>query len=111
MVPKSAARLLPAAAFAVLLVSGPVAAAGAGDPEAGRVLATSLCATCHVVGAQPQSAASDAPSFFAIAARVGGVSADWLVLRLANPHPQMPQVSLTRADTADLAAYIANLRK
>ncbi|MCG5236231.1 c-type cytochrome [Xanthobacter oligotrophicus] len=111
MVLKSAARLLPGAAFAFLLLSGPVAAARAGDPEAGRVLATGLCANCHVVGAQPQSAASDAPTFFAIAERDGGVSADWLVSRLANPHPQMPQVSLTRADATDLAAYIANLKK
>lgn len=85
--------------------------ARAADASAGRALAERWCAGCHVVGTAPQSAASDAPTFAAIAARDGDVSAAWLAFRLLNPHPQMPQVSLTRAEAADLAAYFATLKK
>lgn len=85
--------------------------ARAADATAGRVIAERWCAGCHVVGSTPQSAASDAPTFAAIAARDGDVSGPWLAFRLLKPHPQMPQVALTRAEAADLAAYLATLRK
>ncbi len=110
-------RLLPRMAGAVALfglVTLPMLAANsarAADASAGRALAERWCAGCHVVGTAPQSAASDAPTFAAIAARDGDVSAAWLAFRLLNPHPQMPQVSLTRAEAADLAAYFATLKK
>jgi mono/diheme cytochrome c family protein len=83
----------------------------AADASAGRTLAERWCAGCHVVGTAPQSAASDAPTFAAIAARDGDVSGAWLAFRLLKPHPQMPQVSLTRTEAADLAAYFATLKK
>ncbi|MEP9351980.1 cytochrome c [Xanthobacter sp. KR7-65] len=86
-------------------------AASAADAVAGQALATRWCAACHVVGEGAQSAASDAPTFATIANRTGDVSASWLAFRLLNPHPQMPQVSLTRTQAADLAAYLATLKK
>lgn len=110
-------RFLPRAATAVALlglVATPFLAATsslAADPSAGRALAERWCAGCHVVGTAPQSAASDAPTFASIAARDGDISAAWLAFRLLNPHPQMPQVSLTRTEAADLAAYFATLKK
>ncbi|MFG1264294.1 c-type cytochrome [Xanthobacter aminoxidans] len=105
------------ALVALSLVSPFLAAAPAraADAVAGRSLAERWCASCHVVGTAPQSAASDAPTFAAIAARDGDVSGapsgSWLAFRLLKPHPQMPQVSLTRTEAADLAAYFATLKK
>ncbi|MEP9350999.1 cytochrome c [Xanthobacter sp. KR7-225] len=81
------------------------------DAAAGRALAERWCAGCHVVGPAAQSAASDAPSFAALAARDGDLTAAWLAFRLLKPHPQMPQLTLTRDEAADLAAYFASLRK
>ncbi len=114
-------RLLPLlagiATRAVLVAAGlvalPLAATPslAADASAGQAIAQRWCASCHVVGTAPQSAASDAPTFASIAARDGDISGPWLAFRLLNPHPQMPQVSLTRAEAADLAAYLATLRK
>lgn len=90
------------------LAAAPVCAA---DAAAGQAIAQRWCASCHVVGTAPQSAASDAPTFASIAARDGDISGPWLAFRLLKPHPQMPQVSLTRAEAADLAAYFATLKK
>lgn len=99
-----AAAALAATALAAAPVHRP-------DAAAGRAVAERWCAGCHVVGPAPQSAASDAPSFAALAARDGDITAAWLAFRLLNPHPQMPQLSLTRNEAADLAAYFASLRK
>ena len=101
------------ALVALSLVSPFLAAAPAraADAAAGQAIAQRWCASCHVVGTAPQSAASDAPTFAAIAARDGDVSGAWLAFRLLKPHPQMPQVSLTRTEAADLAAYFATLKK
>ena len=106
--PLSALCLAAAALAATALAAAPVHRP---DAVAGRALAERWCAGCHVVGAAPQSAASDAPTFAALAERDGDISAPWLAFRLLNPHPQMPQVALTRNEAADLAAYFASLRK
>ncbi|WP_374250257.1 cytochrome c [Xanthobacter sp.] len=103
-------------AAALFLVTAALAAPPVpADPAKGKRLAERWCASCHVVGTAPQSAASDAPTFAAIAARDGDVSGapsgSWLAFRLLKPHPQMPQVSLTRTEAADLAAYFATLKK
>jgi cytochrome c len=93
-----------------LLLAG---AAGAqqtppGDPEAGSTLARQWCASCHLVSAD-QASAGEAPPFATIARRspdaVGALTAF-----LMNPHPPMPDMSLTRAEIRDLLAYIATLR-
>ncbi|MFG1360900.1 c-type cytochrome [Xanthobacter pseudotagetidis] len=81
------------------------------DATAGRALAERWCVGCHVVGPGQQRAASDAPTFAALAARDGDIAAAWLAFRLLKPHPQMPQLALSRDEAADLAAYFASLRK
>lgn len=78
-------------------------------PNEGRDIATRWCAPCHRVSADQPVANADIPTFAAIAAR----SADnyaWLAPFLADPHPPMPNFSLTRKEIADLVAYIASLR-
>jgi mono/diheme cytochrome c family protein len=85
-------------------------AANAADANHGRTLARRWCATCHVVAANQQRATGEAPPFSAIARRP-----DFNTTRLANflldPHPKMPNMSLTRTEAADLAAYIATLAR
>lgn len=110
--PRRAAMVLALAVSALVAggIAGPAGAAPA-DAAAGRALAERWCAACHVVAPGQGAAVSDAPTFTAIAARDGDVSGAWLSFRLLKPHPQMPQVSLTRDEAADLAAYFATLRK
>ena len=85
-------------------------AANAADANHGRTLARRWCATCHVVAANQQRVTGEAPPFSEIAKR-----RDFNTTRLANflldPHPKMPNMSLTRTEAADLAAYIATLAR
>jgi len=57
-----------------------------------------------------RQATTEAPPFATIARK-----ADFDVNRLAtfllNPYPRMPNMSLTRSEAADIAAYIGSLRK
>lgn len=101
--------LLPAAVLLAAMV--PASAAERGDAAAGKVLAERLCASCHVIGPDATGGMADVPSFPAIAAAGGDISAPWLAFRLLKPHPQMPAVALTRAEAADLSVYLASLRK
>jgi hypothetical protein len=61
---------------------------------------------CNI--AQP-SRYNDDP--FATIARRPGFDAAKIALFLLNPHPKMPDMSLTRPEAADLAAYIGSLAK
>ena len=85
-------------------------AASAADPDHGRTLARRWCATCHVVASNQKRATGEAPPFAVIAKR-----SDFNTTRLTNflldPHPKMPNMSLTRTEAADLAAYIATLAR
>lgn len=89
-----------------LLTTGP---ALAGDPATGKALALQWCSACHLV-AEDQAVASSVslPSFYDMAK-----DPDWseekLATFLANPHPQMPNMSLGNTEIANLAAYIGSL--
>ena len=85
------------------------ASASAADAERGGQLAHQWCASCHLVSDDQASATTEAPPFAAIARR----SPDELSALagfLADPHPPMPDFSLTREEIRDLLAYIASLR-
>lgn len=101
---KHSAKFLAAIAIALLVTPAPAA-----DVNHGRDLAERWCAACHVTGPN-QRQGTEAPSFDAIAK-----NADFDVERLAyfllEPHPKMPNMALTRAEAADLAAYIKSLQK
>jgi mono/diheme cytochrome c family protein len=85
-------------------------ARAAGDAENGRNLAQRWCAACHVVAPGQREATEAAPTFAEIARRPR-FNADALAFFLLDPHPKMPNMSLTRREAADLAAYIATLGK
>jgi mono/diheme cytochrome c family protein len=101
------------AALALLLCT-PVAIAGTTlkpDPRHGKDLAEKLCTNCHLVGStqQQQPANADVPSFHEIANREGQ-TAGAITAHIILPKHPMPQIPLTRAELADLAAYILSLR-
>jgi mono/diheme cytochrome c family protein len=78
------------------------------DPYNGERLARQWCAACHVVAPDQKQADADVPAFAAIA-KSPGFSRDKIAYFLLDPHPKMPNMSLTRAESIDLADYIASL--
>ena len=94
-----------------------VAAAGlwgstalAADTDHGGELAQRWCAACHLVEAGQKQASADAAPFAAIAGK-SDFTPEKVAFFLLDPHPKMPNFSLSRNEAADLAAYIASLRK
>ncbi len=90
-------------------VFGPAPVLAAGVPVSGKQIAERWCSTCHVVGPDQKAAAAvGTPSFMAISKKYGG-GVDSLAGFLADPHPPMPSLSLTRQEINDLIAYIGSL--
>jgi mono/diheme cytochrome c family protein len=73
----------------------------------GEVIAKRWCAACHLVSSDQTQANSDAPSFAEIAHKKP--SSKTLSAFLTDPHPKMPDMSLTRDEIADIVAYIKSL--
>ena len=100
-------------AWLSLLVSGVAFAAtipGQPDPEHGKTLAQSLCSNCHLVGAGTQEHVNaDVPSFREIANVKARPPATSSAISFC-PSIRCPQIPLTKAELADLAAYIISLR-
>jgi mono/diheme cytochrome c family protein len=88
-----------------LLTAG--SAQAAGDTERGRALARAWCQGCHVTEGRGTDAA---PGLASIAERRGDDDA-YLFAWLSDPHPVMPQLSLSRQEIADLIAYLQTLRE
>ena len=95
------------AAVAMLPIIGAVwgGPALAADAAKGGLLAQRWCAACHVVSASQTQGGTQAPAFSTIA-KTRGLDAAAIALFLLAPHPTMPDMSLSRAEAADLAAYI-----
>ena len=90
-------------------LSASSALAGGGAPIDGHRLAQKLCSNCHDVGPSGASGrALPAPSFRAIANRAGQTAVA-LAGSIIMPHPDMPNVPLTRAEVRSLVAYIGSL--
>lgn len=94
---------LAAATFSIMLIASPAGAAG--DPDEGEFLANKWCSACHLINDDQQSASADAPTFRSIAVRYGD-NIDVLAGFLIDPHPPMPNMSLTRREIQNLLAYI-----
>lgn len=99
-------------AFILSLIIGAASVHGAraADEEQGGILAKRWCAACHVVAADQRSAAGQAPPFSLIG-KTPGLDPSKLALFLLLPHPKMPDMNLSRAEAADLAAYIQSQGK
>jgi mono/diheme cytochrome c family protein len=103
-------RLAGAGAFGVIVALAFPAAVRAADADNGERLAKRWCAACHIVSSDQKSGSADVPSFASIAKRPD-FAADKLASFLRDPHPKMPNMSLTRGEAADLAAYIGTQNK
>lgn len=97
-----------ALALAVTIVAKPGLAA---DAYNGERIARRWCVACHVVAPDQRRSAIDAAPPFAAIANRPGFDAARVALFLLDPHPKMPDMSLTRNEAADLAAYIKTLAK
>ncbi len=102
-------RLFKATLGFALLASAAASAAPA-DPQHGEAIARRWCAACHIVSDDQASGTDNVPTFAAIAAKPG-IDAAHIARFLKDPHPKMPDMQITRTEAADLAAYIASLRK
>ncbi len=97
--------------FVLLLIAaeGRHSGALAADARHGKALAEVWCATCHLVAPEQRQASADVPTFASIGEQPD-FNAARLALFLLDPHPKMPNLALTRAEAADLAAYIGSLK-
>jgi mono/diheme cytochrome c family protein len=93
-----------------LLAAVAVQPALAADAYNGERLARRWCEPCHVVASDQRQVTGEAPPFATIAKQPNFDPAR-LALFLLDPHPKMPDMSLTRVEAANLAAYIAALGK
>ena len=103
-------RIVTALVSAIAMVPVDVSTVSAADVEHGEQLARRWCAACHVVASDQQGVTGEAPPFATIA-RKPDFNAERLSFFLLDPHPKMPNMSLTRTEAADLAAYIGSLAK
>ena len=96
---------------ATLLTVVGSSAFAAGQAEQGKAIAERWCAACHQVSPEQTTASADVPSFMTIAQMRATPSAlAALQGFLADPHPVMPDMSLTRQEIRDLVAYIGSLK-
>jgi mono/diheme cytochrome c family protein len=102
--------LILVAGLAPGLMFDGAAAALAADAGHGGDLARRWCAACHIVDAEQKQASADVPPF-ATVANSKDFSAEKTASFLLEPHPKMPNYPLSPDEAADIAAYIASLRK
>ncbi len=84
--------------------------AAAADAEHGKAIAERWCIGCHVVDPGQKTATTDKAPPFASMAKMPDFGAGKLALLLLAPHPNMPKLSLSRSEIADLAEYIQTLK-
>ena len=101
----SCTLLVGCCAFSVVLGSSALAA----EADNGKTLANRWCSSCHVVDQEQKLATDQAPPFASLA-RMPAFNANKLAFLLLKPHPNMPTLSLSRAEIADIAEYIATLK-
>ena len=93
----------------ILIASLAASPSFAADPDQGETLARRWCTGCHLVAADQPAATTEAPPFASIAKRPGFDPVK-IAAFLLDPHPKMPNMELSRDETANIAAYIATLR-
>ena len=78
-----------------------------GDPEAGRDIVRSWCTACHVVDLEGTGADAGPALPALLAGRQR--SADEIRGWLADPHPPMPNLNLSRQEIENILAYLESL--
>jgi mono/diheme cytochrome c family protein len=85
-------------------------AATAADAVNGETLAKRWCSGCHLVSEDQRKGNDLVPSFASIASRPD-FDEDRLATFLLEPHPKMESMALSRIETRNIAAYIAEQRR
>ena len=93
------------AGYCVIAIVNPSAAA---DADHGKQIAEHWCASCLVE--RGQTRATDQAPPFSYLGKTPEFDENKLAFLLLLPHPNMPSVSLNRAEVADLADYIRSLK-
>jgi mono/diheme cytochrome c family protein len=83
--------------------------ARAADAANGKRLAQARCSLCHIVEPDQREELANSPPFETIARR-SGFDADMLAYLILSPHPRM-NMTLSRTESEDIAAYIATLQR
>jgi mono/diheme cytochrome c family protein len=91
-----------------LVVAGPSPSLAA-DADHGKAIAERWCSGCHLVQHEQKTAPTDQAPPFVTIAKTPDFDAGRLALLLLEPHPNMPKLSLSRSEIADLAEYIRAL--
>jgi mono/diheme cytochrome c family protein len=81
----------------------------AADPDHGKTVAQRWCATCHLVERNQKSTTDQAPPFASFA-KMPDFNENKLAFLLLQPHPNMPNMALSRAEVADIADYMETLK-
>ena len=98
-------HLILAASLVASLAATPCFAA---DPDQGETLARRWCTGCHLVATDQKAATTDAPPFPAM--RSGRVRPRQDRILPARPASENAEHDADRAESADIAAYIATLK-
>lgn len=81
----------------------------AAEPSNGKKIVEAWCISCHTV---PGGAAGrDTAPPFELIARNKTFDRDRLIQILADPHPPMPKIHLSRKQLDDVIAYLHSLRQ
>jgi len=80
------------------------------DVKHGRALAEAWCVNCHVIDREQTSAVPAGPPAFPALADNPDVTPERLSGFIRQPHPPMPDMSLTVAEVNDLVGYIQSLK-
>ena len=94
--------------LAATLAVAPALALEPGNAEAGRELAATLCASCHIVGNERRG--SDLAPPFPVIAKDPDTSLIELHAWVRPAHPMLPDLALTPKQVADINAYLDSLR-
>jgi mono/diheme cytochrome c family protein len=84
-----------------------LAHAASGNAEAGRQLVMRSCSSCHATESA-KTATDNAPPFSAVA-KSNKERPAWIRGWLMEPHPPMPNISLSRQQIDDIIAYLGTL--
>jgi cytochrome c len=100
-------RITMLLALILVISQADLAYAASGNAEAGRLLVLRSCSSCHATEAA-KTATDNAPPFAAVA-KTNKDRPAWIRLWLMEPHPPMPNISLSRQQIDDVIAYLATL--
>jgi len=78
--------------------------------DQGREFAERLCSNCHDVSPDSGSTSSQPARSFRLIAKQPGQTSIRLAGAIVMPHPEMPNVPLTRAEIRSIVAYIQSLK-